>query len=351
MSAAVTVAMTLCLNRGNTDGNETWNDTEETFTTEVMNGYTPIKNQRQNPLCWAYAMLAAIETEHIMRGDSVNLSVKYAVHCLLMERVRYCYISHGADTVSVRGTGGTLLDVMERHGIVPYDAYRDADDADITVLARKVEHAARKNANMRTGLNKLETDVNAIANETLGTPPRRVFMYGAEYTPGKFARSVCAPDEYIGITSFTHHPFYTRFALEVPDNKERHELYNVPIDTLMATVEHAVRAGHGVCWEGDMSEPGFSFERGTAILPPSTDTSQDARQRAFERFETTDDHCMAIVGLARDTRGHLFYIMKNSWGTDNPYGGLMYVSEDYVRMKTTGVYLPKNEGQKILYFK
>ena len=341
MCVAVAAAVALCVDRGVAEGGRLADDTAVVFTDEVVNGYTPVKNQGNSTLCWAYGMLAAIETEHIMRGDSVHLSVKYAARCLLEDNARRCYLSRDTATVSMRGMGGTLLGVMERHGMVAYDAYRDKADVDFSVLERKVERAARKAANTWMGLRRLDGYVADIIDGSLGTASKRVFMYGAEYTPGEFARSVCAPGEYIGLTSFTHHPFYTHFALEVPDNTGHYELYNVPIDTLMAAVERAVRTGHGVCWEGDTSEPGFSFRRGTAMMPPSADTSQEARQRAFERFETTDDHCMAIVGLARDSRGRRFYIMKNSWGTDNPYGGLMYVSEDYVRMKTVGVYMSR----------
>ena len=338
------VAVTLYLNNGTTLENSRENDTAEIFTTEVINGYTPVKNQGKSTLCWAYAMLAAIETEHIMRGDSVHLSVKYAARCLLEERSRQSYLTRDTVPVAMRGMGGTLLCVMERHGMVAYDAYRDDPEADIMVLANKVKRTVHRAIRTRSRLGRTSGQVTALLDETLGTAPRRVFMYGAEYTPGEFARSVCSPGEYVGLTSFTHHPFYTRFALEVPDNTEHNEFYNVPIDTLMATIERAVRTGHGVCWESDTSEPGFSFHRGTATLPVSSDTSQEARQLASERFSTTDDHCMSIVGLARDAHGRRFYIMKNSWGTNNPYGGLMYVSEDYMRMKTVAVYMVRMNG-------
>lgn len=314
------------------------------FKVEVMNRYTPVKNQGRSPLCWAYAMLAAIETEHIMRGDSVNLSVKYAARNVLMDNYRRCYLSGGRARFTMRGMGQTLINSIGSDGLVPYDAYRDEPDADFRVLANKVRRIAWKSINTRAGLNRFTGQAREVVDETLGTPPLRVYMLGATYTPREFARSVCAPGEYAALTSFTHHPFYESFPLEVPDNYEHNMFYNIPIDTLVAVTERAVRRGRGVCWEGDTSEPGFSFGRGTAELSTSDVPSQDSRQRAFERFDTTDDHCMAIVGLARDRSGRLFFIMKNSWGTDNPYGGLMYVSADYVRMKTIAVYLPQEES-------
>lgn len=328
----------------------------EQFDIEIMNSYTPVKEQGLSPVCWVYAMLSAIETEHIMRGDSVHLSVKYAVRSMLEDNYRRCYLSHGACSVNMRGTAGTLLSLLERHGIVPYDAYHDYENGighaitdhedsmtdNVDVTARKAERLAHKAIRTRAGLNRFDSRLKDIIDEALGPAPQRVFMLGAEYTPGEFARSVCAPGEYVALTSFTHHPFYTDFALEVPDNYEHRLFHNVPLDTLMAAIERAVRNGHGVCWEGDVSEEGFSFAEGTATLPSSADISQKSRQHAFERFETTDDHCMAIVGIARDSRNRLFYVMKNSWGTDNPFDGMMYVSEDYVRMKTVAVYLSRS---------
>lgn len=313
----------------------------ERFEVEVMNRYTPVKDQGRSTLCWAYAMAATIETEHLTRGDSVHLSVKYAVRGLLKENFIRAYLTHGHDRSTARGLGQTLINVMEREGMVTYDAYRDQTETDINVLGNKMRRMAEMAVNTRMGLKRSTDKAEELLDEALGPAPRRVFMLGAEYTPQEFARSVCAPGEYIGLTSFTHHPFYSSFALEVPDNWERNELYNVPADTLISRMERAVRRGHGVCWEGDTSERGFSFADGTARLDPSVRPSQEARQKAFERFGTTDDHCMAVVGLARDGEGRRYFIMKNSWGTDNPYGGLMYMSFDYALMKTTAVFMTR----------
>jgi bleomycin hydrolase len=307
------------------------------FATEVLNGYTPVKQQGRSSTCWAYAMLAAIETEHIMRGDSVNLSVAYAVRHLLKDNYERYYLSGGRMPFSTRGMGQTLLNLIERHGLVAYDAYRGNEEANIGVLANKVEMLAQRAVARRAGIERYQPQVDAVLDAALGPLPRIVSMYGMMYTPGEFARSVCAPGEYIALTSFAHLPYGEECVLEVPDNWERNRLLNVPADTLMARIEQAVRSGHGVCWEGDISEPGFSFAAGTAVLE---DRPYD-RQRDFERFLTTDDHAMAIVGIARDRGGQRYYIMKNSWGTANPYGGLMYLSFDYVRIKTVAVYMTR----------
>ena len=313
------------------------------FDVEVRNALTAVKDQGSSPSCWAYAMLAAIETEHIMRGDSVHLSADYAVRAYLADGYRRCYLAGGEAEVSPRGTAMALIGTIMQYGLVTYDACHGSDGANTEVLARKLGRLAAMEARRRAGFGGSGCRLGSLLDENLGPVPRKVFMYGAEYTPQEFARSVCAPGEYVGLTSFTHHPFYADFALEVPDNRRRDLFTNVPIDTLVAVMERAVRAGRGVCWEGDTSEPGFSFGRGVATLPEATPVAQADRQRAFERFDTTDDHCMAVVGLARDAKGRRFFIMKNSWGTKNPFGGLMYLSEDYVRLKTIAVVVPREE--------
>lgn len=335
LAAAATLAATMllaaaCTGKGGHTG-------QGNFSVEVMNSFTPVKDQKGSDACWAYAMLAAIETEHIMRGDSVHLSPAYAVRGALQEGFRRRYLSGGREQVSTRGTMLTLVSVAMSRGLVPYDACHGRGGEASAVVARKVERLASAAVRKRVGLERCRRPLRRLLNESLGPEPRNVYMLGAQYTPVEFAHSVCAPGEWVALTSFTHHPFYTDFALEVPDNRERNLFRNVPIDTLMARMEQAVRAGRGVCWEGDVSEPGFNFSRGVATLPDGTPTTQADRQRAFEQFLTTDDHCMAVVGLARDARGRRFFIMKNSWGTNNPYGGLMYLAEDYVRLKTIAV--------------
>lgn len=225
------------------------------FTHEVMNRMTPIKNQGRSQTCWAYAMLAAIETEHIMRGDSVNLSPAYIEKMLEREPQA---------PPTKRGMGQTLLNMMAKYGIVAYDAMRTVD-----------------------------------------TPmPQRVFMLGAEYTPLEFAHSVCAPGEYMALTSNSRQPYYQKIEVNVPDNWEHNRFYNLPIDSLLGLTERAVRQGHGICWE-------------------------------------SKSHAMAIVGLARDENGDRYFVMKNSWGANRPHGGLDYLSYRKFRRKTLAVYVSR----------
>lgn len=325
------------------DGNAKSSKGVEKFKIEHFNGMTPVKDQGDGSVCWAYAMLAAIETTHISQGDSVNLSPAWAVRALMEDCYHRNVLTQGSDKGSDRATGMTLINIIQKYGIVPYDSYPDHDGMGVStsVLLNKTGVIAGKAVNAAKGIQKYQTSLDGMLDDALGHTPKNVYMLSAQYTPVEFAHSVCRPDEYVALTSFSHHPFGEWFALEIADNWERNLFYNMPIDTLMKTIEMAIRIGDGVCWEGDITEDGFDFDKGTATIdiPKNVDV-QTMRQKEFEAYKTTDDHCMAIVGIARSSSGEKYFIMKNSWGTDNPYGGLMYVSEDYVRLKTVAVFLP-----------
>lgn len=302
------------------------------FTNETLLGYTPVKHQGSSPLCWAYAMLATIETEHIQMGDSVNLSVDYVARHLLAEQARQHFLSSGYDRITLRGTAPLLLRLISEYGVMPYDSY-NAPSLNYKALARRLQTMSETSHD----LSQLSTRAQRLFDERIGYMPKNVYMLGAEYTPQQFAHSVYMLGEYTALTSFTHHPFDQTFAIEVPDNYSDELFYNVPIDVMMRRIEMSLRAGHPVCWEGDVTEPGFSFERGIAELPDDIPCTQQQRQKAFETRRTTDDHCMCLIGIAHDKKGRRYYIAKNSYGTNNPYGGLMYLSENYVRMKTVAV--------------
>ncbi len=220
---------------------------------DILLPMTPIKDQGQSQLCWAYAMLATIETEHILRGDSVNLSAVYVGRMLKRK--------------NQRAMGQTALNLMTRYGIVGYDVLPDD------------------------------------ATPELSTP-KWVFMLGARYTPLEFAHSVCAPEEYLSLTCWPDSPYYKKIEVPVPDNWEHNRLLNIPLDTLKAHTDRALQHRHPVCWES----------RG---------------------------HAMAIVGLAHDKAGEPYYVMKNSWGTDQPHGGLVYMPVDKMWRDMIALYMTK----------
>lgn len=302
------------------------------FHNDVMLKTTPVKDQGQSGLCWDYAMLATIETEQLQLGDSVNLSPDYLARLWLQDQARTYYLTRGREKVSLRGMMPMTLHLMERYGIQPYDSYHPFRDISYMALTKASMQVARAS----TSLRMLDDRLGDLLDKQIGYLPPILFMLGVGYTPNQFAQSICLPGDFVELTSFTHHPFCKPFILESPDNRMLDSFYNIPIDRLMDIIISALRHGHPVCWEGDISEPGFNFHKGTATLPKGEYTQQE-RQRAFEQFQTTDDHCMELCGLAHDNHGHPFFIAKNSWGTHNPYGGFMYLSYNYIRMKTIGV--------------
>ena len=306
------------------------NVSEEKFTVDLRLPTTPVKDQGSSSLCWVYAMLATLETEHIMRGDSVNLSPDYVARMYLSEqanrrRLLPNKIVQKEAGITTRGMCTMALDLIQTYGLQHYDAYRHKPNMDYNVLCRKLDYG---------------NDTEKLLDKYIGPLPNQVFMLGALYTPLEFAHSVCTDDEYIALTSFTHHPYGQRFPLEVPDNYFHNTFLNVPLDTMMNRIVQSLRAGHPVCWEGDISEPGFLFGEGYAVLKnEKKKVTAERRQASFEARRTTDDHVMEIVGLAHDQHGRRFFLCKNSWGTANRYHGFMFLSENYVRMKTIAVVL------------
>ena len=303
---------------------------EEKFTVDLRLPTTPVKDQGSSSLCWVYAMLATLETEHIMRGDSVNLSPDYVARMYLSEQASHRRLLPNKVVqkeagITTRGMCTMALDLIQTYGLQHYDAYHRRLNMDYNVLCRKLDYG---------------NDTEKLLDKYIGPLPNQVFMLGALYTPLEFAHSVCTDDEYIALTSFTHHPYGQRFPLEVPDNYFHNTFLNVPLDTMMNRIVQSLRAGHPVCWEGDTSEPGFLFGEGYAVLKnEKKKVTAERRQASFEARRTTDDHVMEIVGLAHDQHGRRFFLCKNSWGTDNRYGGFMFLSENYVRMKTIAVVL------------
>lgn len=303
---------------------------KEKFTIELRLPTTPVKDQGSSSLCWVYGMLATLETEHIMRGDSVNLSPDYVARMYLSEqanrrRLLPNKIVQKEAGITTRGMCTMALDLIQTYGLQHYDAYRHKPDMDYNVLCRKLDK---------------DNDAEKLLDKYIGPLQNQVFMLGALYTPLEFAHSVCTDDEYVALTSFTHHPYGQRFPLEVPDNYFHDTFLNVPLDTMMNRIVQSLRSGHPVCWEGDTSEPGFLFGEGYAVLKnEKKKVTAERRQASFEARRTTDDHVMEIVGLAHDQHGCRFFLCKNSWGTANRYGGFMFLSENYVRMKTIAVVL------------
>ena len=256
------------------------NQPVEPVAVDVLLPFTPVKNQGSTSTCWAYAMLSTIETEHILRGDSVHLSVAFIEQA--MER-------DSLAPASKRAIAPTTITMLEHYGMVPYDAMPYSD---IPL-------------------------------------PHKAFFFGCEYTLHEFARSVCAPGEYISFCTDGEQPWGRKVLLNVPDNWEHQRMLNLPPRALLLLAERAIENRHPVCWEGDTSERGFRFDDGYAVT-------------GLINGSTSDNHCMAIVGIAHDAAGQKYFIMKNSWGRGNALGGLMLMSFDYFLSKTILITLPRH---------
>ncbi len=308
--------------------------------TEVLLRTTPVKNQGNSDLCWIYAMLATIETEHIMSGDSLDLSAAYLTRHLLADEASRLY-AQGDAPITTRGMMTMTLSLLTLHGAMPYTSYRMPENVDLKSLPLQIQRIAKSHHAHPKGITSLENSINQVLDDALGPVPTWVFMLGSEYTPLEFAHSLFSKGEYTALTSFTHHPFGHRFVLEVPDNRYHDSFLNVPLDSMMNYIDHSLRTGHPVCWEGDISEPGFLFKEGKATLDKKQGkVTQEDRQQGFDYKQTTDDHCMEMIGIAHDNQGKKYYICKNSWGKDNPFNGLMFMDENYARAKTIAVVLP-----------
>ena len=210
------------------------------FRTEVRLGMTPVKDQGHSSLCWAYAMLATIETEHIQRGDSVNLSVAYVARNFMKEQADRYYLSHGSSDITLRGTMPQLVRLIQTYGLMPYDSYHT--DANMNVAARKLRSTLVAQVGRGSGLVKARQAADNVLDGSINPLPKHVYMLGMEYTPLEFAHSVCMPDEYMAFTSFTHEPMNKKVALKLTDNYNDERFVNLPIDRLMELMEKSVRS-------------------------------------------------------------------------------------------------------------
>lgn len=346
---------------------------------------TSVKDQNKSGTCWSFSGTSFIEDE-IMRqgGDSLDLSEMFTV--------RKCYEGKADRYVRMYGQtnfspGGSVTDVpmvWKKFGAVPEEVYRGLNYGEEKhvhgelqgVLEGVVKTVAKKpNKKVSTAWRPA---LNGVLDAYLGTVPETFVYKGKTYTPQSFAASLpFNPDDYVVLTSFTHHPFYESFVLEIPDNWTWDKYMNIPLDELKAVVDNAVKKGYPVLWAADVSEKGFKWNDGVALLPKGKDTAdmdgtelsrwvklsdadrakeqydfkgpveeievtQESRQADFDSQETTDDHGMEIVGIAEDQLGNRYYRVKNSWDTNQVYDGFIYVSEPFFKGKTMSILVHKD---------
>lgn len=354
------------------------------FTDIKINPTTSVKNQNKTGTCWSFSGTSFLE-EDIMRkgGPELDLSEMYTVRNCYIDKAKKYMRTHGNINFAQGGGFPDVIYVAENYGMVPEEAYTGLNygedkhqHAELTSALTAYLQAVQKNPNRKLSTAWLPGFIG-ILDAYLGPEPTSFTYNGKTYTPQTFAKEMgFNGDDYISITSYTHHPFYESFALEIPDNWLWAESMNVPMEEMKAIVDNALENGFTVAWAADVSEKGFKWKDGFAVLPaPKNETdlegtelsrwvklsaadkekelydikgpvkeknvTQESRQQSFDNFETTDDHGMVIVGYAQDQEGNRFYKVKNSWDTNQIYDGYFYVSEPYFLEKTLDVMVNK----------
>jgi len=361
------------------------------FSTVKENPITSIKNQNRSSTCWSFSSLAFLESELLRQGKGeYDLSEMFVVHHTMADRAERYVRLHGDNSFSPGGSFYDVVYCMNNYGLVPQEAMNGIMYGDTLPVHNELDAVAEAyvNAIAKGKLTKLTpvwmNGLNAIYDTYLGKCPEKFSYKGKEYTPLTFAKSLgLNADDYVSLTSYTHHPFYKKFAIEIQDNWRNGESWNLPIDEFMTVIENAVNNGYTVAWGSDVSEDGFTRD-GIAVVPqmnrtdltgsdmarwtgltmadkrkeltskpmPEMDITQEMRQKAFNNWETTDDHGMLIYGTAKDQNGKEYFMVKNSWGTNNKYKGTWYASKAFVKYKTMNILvhkdaLPKEIAKKL----
>lgn len=354
------------------------------FTDIVIVPTTSVKDQNKSGTCWCFAGTSFYEDEILRKsGKELDLSEMFTVRQCFIEKADRFVRLYGQTNF---GPGGSVMDVphvWKNYGVIPEEVYSGIEygeekhihgELDAILSAYLEAVVAKGNKRLSTSWRK---GFEAILDAYLGAVPESFVVEGVTYTPKTYAEHLgIDTNDYIGITSFTHHPFYETFAVEVPDNWLWAQYYNLPMLEMKTVVDNAIQNGYPVVWAADVSEKGFKWKEGIAVMPQkktgvdlegtelsrwvhlsdadrekeayNTDypveeiaVTQESRQEMFDRQETTDDHGMEIVGIATDQDGNRYYKVKNSWDTNQIYDGFFYVSEAYFLAKTMNIYVNK----------
>lgn len=351
------------------------------FTTVKENPITSVKNQNRSSTCWSFSSLGFLESELLRLGKGeYDLADMFVVHHTMIDRAERYVRLHGESSFSPGGSFYDALYCLKNYGMVPQEAMEGIKYGETLPVHNELDAVAGGYVNaIAKGRHSKLTPVwkqglIAVYDTYLGECPEKFTYKGKEYTPKTFAQSLgLNPDDYISITSYTHYPFYTEFALEIPDNWRNALSWNLPMEEMISIMDNAINKGFTVAWASDVSEIGFS-RNGIAVVPdmdrtdlsgsdmarwtglsaddkkkeatskpgPEKVITQEMRQTAYDNWETTDDHGMQIYGISKDQTGKEYYMVKNSWGTNNKYNGTWYASKAFVGYKTMNIVVHKD---------
>lgn len=365
------------------------------FQTVKENPITSIKNQNRSGTCWAYSSLGFFEAELLRMGKGeYNLCEMFLAHKTYEDRAKAAVRLHGDISFTEGGSFYDAVYCMKNYGMMPEEAmplpgtlYGDtlANFTEFFPLATSyVEGIAKSEAKKLSPA--WMNGLNGILDAYLGKIPETFEYKGKKYTPQSFQESLGLNlDDYVSLTSYNHHPFYSKFIIEIQDNWRWGESYNLPIDELMEVMDNAIKNGYTFAWGSDVSESGFT-RNGLAVFPDTEDKNvdlsgsdmahwlglssyekqqeamnkpcheksytQEERQRDYDNWTTTDDHGMLIYGIAKDVNGTEYFMVKNSWGNIGRYNGVWYASKPFVRNKTMNILVhkdavPKNIKKKL----
>lgn len=361
------------------------------FTTVKEIKVTPIKNQHRTGTCWSFSGVGMIEAELLRIGKGeVDLSEMFIVNHSYKDKADKYVRLHGLINFAQGGSFADVLYVFKHYGAMPGELYKGLEYGEDSHVHNELAEVAtsyvkaivsNKNGKLSPVWKK---GFDAIIDTYLGKIPEKFTYKGKQYTPKSYGESLGLNfDDYVSLTSFTHHPFYAPFAIEIEDNWRWAESYNIPLNELMEVIDNAINSGYTLAWGTDVSEKGFTRNGlGIAADVKALETSgsdqarwvglsrsakdeelrkmieqpgckeikvtQELRQQGFDNFQTTDDHGMLLYGIARDQTGRKYYMVKNSWGTDTKYKGVWYVTEAFVAYKTINVAVHKDALPKAL---
>ncbi len=335
-----------------------------TFTDITKINTLEVEDQCATGTCWSFATNSFLEAEVFRIGKTpVDLSEMFNVRMIYPKKASSFIRFDGKQQFGPGGLSHDVISVVKNHGIMPESVYSGLLDGATThqhgtldeLLSTMVKTVIDKKLHQESSI--WMESIEGVLDACLGSVPDKFQVAGKEFTPASYRDYLgIKADDYVNLSSFSHHPFYSTFVLEVPDNWAISRYYNLPLDEFHSVIDNALDRGYTVAWDADVSEKYFSHSNGIAIVPESSVTKEDLfkkivgeqtvdqamRQKAFDSGETTDDHLMHITGKSKDQNGVIYYKTKNSWGKSNPFGGYLHVSPSYLRYKTVGIVVHKD---------